>query len=61
VLGKLPALAEIELSGNQIKSVPGWMKKMKGLQALDISNNAMSAAAITKAREMLEDVELLTD
>jgi TonB family protein len=61
VLGKLPALAEIELSGNQIKSVPGWMKKMKNLRALDISNNAMSAAAITKAREMLEDVELLTD
>jgi TonB family protein len=61
VLAKLPALAEIEMSGNQIKSVPGFLKKMKSLRSLDISNNQMSAAAITKAREMLEHVELLTD
>lgn len=61
VLAKLPALAHIELSGNQIKTVPGFLRKMKSLRSLDISNNAMSAAAITKAREMLEEVELLTD
>lgn len=61
ILGKLPVLAEIEMSGNQIKSVPGFLKKMKSLRSLDISNNQMSAEAITKAREMLEHVELLTD
>ncbi|HEX2898306.1 MAG TPA: hypothetical protein VHS96_01165, partial [Bacteroidia bacterium] len=61
VLAKLPELAEIEISGNQVKAVPGFLKKMKSLRALDISNNDIPKAAIDKARENLEHVELLTD
>jgi TonB family protein len=61
VLAKLPSLAEIEMNGNQIKAVPGFLKKMKSLRALDISNNDIPKAAIDKARENLEHIELLTD
>jgi TonB family protein len=61
VLAKLPALAEIEISSNQLKSVPGFLKKMKSLRSLDISDNQIPAAAIEKAREQMEHIELLTD
>jgi TonB family protein len=61
VLAKLPALLEIDLSGNQIKSIPGFLKKMSSLQSLDLSNNQIPKAAIDKARESLDHIELLTD
>jgi TonB family protein len=61
VLAKLGSLEEIEISSNQIKAVPGFLKKMKTLRSLDISDNDIPKAAIDKAREQLEHVELLTD
>ncbi len=61
VLGKLLSLEEIEISSNQLTSVPGFLKKMKALRSLDISDNDIPKAAIDKARETLEHLELLTD
>jgi TonB family protein len=61
VLAKLTALEEIEMSSNQLKAVPGFLKKMKSLRSLDISDNQIPKAAIDKARESLEHLELLTD